>query len=100
MVWRIVLLAAICTIMPNPVTSISSKESQSILDTANPIRPNPNRIVEKLELLYNSGNLPEGSLLSARYSRTQARLEVARLEALATLIAAVPLEKLTVSLGV
>ena len=55
---------------------------------------------ENLEAVYTSGNLPEATMRAARSGLTQARLQVARLEALAKLIAAVPVDRLTVSLSV
>jgi hypothetical protein len=55
---------------------------------------------ERLNELLKYGAVPEANVLQARFDLTQAKLQVAKLEALAKLIAGVPVQQLTVSLGV
>src|SRR5437867_6140832 len=45
-VCRIVLLAANCTIIPQPVSSIKTSDSHNQRDCENPTSPSPNTIVE------------------------------------------------------
>jgi hypothetical protein len=41
MVWRMVLLDAICTIMPRPVSNKKNNESHKVWDSEKEINPNP-----------------------------------------------------------